>query len=607
MGLVNVYKMQRILPYVPFRFSVELWPMIDAEPDPTNNYQFDVKSVSLPIFNLSDDITTRFGSTQFNIPVIKFNEKELSITFVERDTMDVLNLLNAQMGFQPFDHVNLATYKIRVKQYTNDLLSQCVDEKVYLCRLKEYNMPEFTTSPGDIVELTAKFYVIYTYNNINEANEIAIDQNTGNIIQSEIDEIDYKNKMSEADENQAKLREAITAKQRELSKVDLNNAARNSDSVQKLRAAAMEAYDVAPPELQNKVNKAVVEAYLQDYGIAAFVTGTDRDAALSRMNWQNKINNNELTDEDYQTLFEKLNRDDVALNDTVFDALTGGIDWSDGLNDEEAKNLLAYTALTVYAQSDKSAPLENGEDIIDKLAEINNQSTDDILKELGKAVDYVNCDANDAMNEIEVNGKGGTTSTLGVGNTEATPTPATAVDIVRDSVLGMNAVYGHNDHLSINENGEVEHQDTNKWNGKAGTAELDCSAVGGAYMAMVDPTFSDKVTDSKRVDCNAIQEYLTSDDNDSWEMVTITDMGQLKKGDIAIRANKNLGGSSRGNDTGTNHILIIGEDGKTGANSITTVESTGDNKGQQGTFKRSSGYIINGTANGKYQVWRRRA
>ena len=161
MGLVNVYKMSHLRPFIPYRFKAELWPNLNKEPEPKDILEFTIKNITQPVFKLNSDNKVYFGNTAYVIPIFKFAETSLEITFEETDDMYVYRNLSTNLGANLSKGVNNALINIRITQYSENMLDM-VDTKTYICRIKEYTMPTFNnTGFGSPIELKATFNVVY--------------------------------------------------------------------------------------------------------------------------------------------------------------------------------------------------------------------------------------------------------------------------------------------------------------------------------------------------------------------------------------------------------------------------------------------------------------
>lgn len=179
MGLINIFNIQNLRPHINYRFSAEIWPNA-AEGDKIKEYtkfQYTVKKITQPVYRLNTENKKVYGNTAYVVPVFKYGETSLEITFEETDTMEVFKQLCTWMGPNLHKGYLPPLINIRVTQF-NESMVDIVDKKVYVCRLKEHGMPSFNNNGfGSPVEITATFNVVYvmeeplrleSYNNNNE-------------------------------------------------------------------------------------------------------------------------------------------------------------------------------------------------------------------------------------------------------------------------------------------------------------------------------------------------------------------------------------------------------------------------------------------------------
>lgn len=464
MGLLNVYKIQNIInPFMPYKFTAEIWTFNDIEPDPKNYIKYDVKSVRLPVYNLNTEHKRYFGNTQFNIPIINFNELELSITFIENEEMGVFNYFTNSMGFLPFESSNVATFKIRIKQFSNDIASQCVDEKVYLCRLKNISEPSYTTSPGEIAEVTVNFYVMQVYANANAANNVKFDD-AGALVIENIEEIDHTDEIKKAAEAQKKIR--LNSNGRFISDGDplgpsysigALNAAYNNDMIHRLTERASDVLAVTPKVVQDNIKQRIVDAFIKKYDYdKAFknVSDESKDAI-------DKLKRGEtLTSEEYASLFLDLNPDKDDINELIFAAFVGDI--SDGIDADEANNLATFIGYSLYESSaTDDTPLNEGDDVIN-LLKINYKadSKEAVEAQIKQATQNVILDLNDTLNEYDSN------IGVGLGSGTFPPTRNANGDIITPELTGnvnddLRALhdYAHESGLGNNMNNKTDTAD----------------------------------------------------------------------------------------------------------------------------------------------------
>ena len=165
MGLLNLYKAMAMRPHIPYRFKAEIWPNNEGPYDEDNKnrkrIEFTIKRISQPVFNLNSDNKVYFGNTAYVVPIMKFGETTLEITFEETDDMAVFKLLAGFMGNEIYKGIYGGLINIRVTQFDETMVN-IVDKKTYVCRLKEHGMPSFNNNGfGNPVELTASFNVVY--------------------------------------------------------------------------------------------------------------------------------------------------------------------------------------------------------------------------------------------------------------------------------------------------------------------------------------------------------------------------------------------------------------------------------------------------------------
>ena len=181
MGLINIFNIQKLRPHINYRFSAEIWPNA-AEGDKIKEYtkfQYTVKKITQPVYKLNTENKKVYGNTAYVVPVFKYGETSLEITFEETDTMEVFKQLCTWMGPNLHKGYLPPLINIRVTQF-NESMVDVVDKKVYVCRLKEHGMPSFNNNGfGSPVEITATFNVVYvmeeplTLESYNANNEIS--------------------------------------------------------------------------------------------------------------------------------------------------------------------------------------------------------------------------------------------------------------------------------------------------------------------------------------------------------------------------------------------------------------------------------------------------
>lgn len=164
MGLINLYNAMSMVPHIPYRFKAEMWPNHDGQYIPNANnmgIEFAVKRISQPTFKMNTENKKVFGNTAHVVPILKFGETTMEITFEENDDMLVFKTLAGYMGNELYTGIPGGLINIRITQFDNSM-NIIVDKRVYVCRLKEHGMPSFNNNGfGSPVEISATFNVIY--------------------------------------------------------------------------------------------------------------------------------------------------------------------------------------------------------------------------------------------------------------------------------------------------------------------------------------------------------------------------------------------------------------------------------------------------------------
>ena len=152
-------------PHIPYRFKAEIWPNYQNAYDNNDKIfrplEFTIKRISQPVFKLDTENKLNFGNTVFVVPILKFGDTTMEITFEETDDMRVFKTLSGLMGNELFKGVNGGLLNIRITQFDETMLT-ISDKKTYICRLKEYGTPSFNNNGhGSPIEISATFKVVY--------------------------------------------------------------------------------------------------------------------------------------------------------------------------------------------------------------------------------------------------------------------------------------------------------------------------------------------------------------------------------------------------------------------------------------------------------------
>ena len=148
MGLSVYTYYETFKPHFSFRFKVDFL----SNPSLYRLVQ-DIKLPSISI-NASDG-RKRFGQTQFVLPFFEFGDQELEITFIETDTMKVLDYLTNNYNWPNLPN----TEDIIVTEY-DDTLRNIIKRTKYTITLFSYNAPQWQNSgsPSNMT-ITATYIV----------------------------------------------------------------------------------------------------------------------------------------------------------------------------------------------------------------------------------------------------------------------------------------------------------------------------------------------------------------------------------------------------------------------------------------------------------------
>ena len=397
MALLNVLKHMDFKPFIPYRFNCEIWPHNDKEHTSTSKLTFTVKKVTQPVIKLGSENKMNYGNTSFVIPILKFGETTLNITFEETDDLSVLNFLSACHSANPYNNADSLLIDIHIQQF-NIHMNTTVDDKYYVVKLKSYNMPNYNnTSYGQPVTIDAEFYVLYVYDNMESINEI---NSTGISIQRNLTDYETENVAIETakgniaewerthntdNTNRAALIRAISLKTRDVSKA----------AAEKNREFTIDTQQKIKPFLRDAIKQH--KLYDNDSLLTAI------DSAKKKATNMGDIS----TEQNLKELRKKVEFKE-KLSDTETDYLIKtamGVDFSDGLSNEEVSIIseeLSYLSVQEnYAQRENA---ENMFDVFNKKAE-DTPSTDQIDTVNAHELEYSNMsteDLHDLANKLGV-------------------------------------------------------------------------------------------------------------------------------------------------------------------------------------------------------------
>ena len=143
MPLFNVHRFSNIKPHIAYRFDCDIWEESadDTESRETCKFlTFAVKNVSQPAFKLNTDNRKHFGNTQYVIPILKYGETELNITFTEMEYMRVYEFLTKLYGAEPYFGISTKFVHIVIREY-DITMERILTSRHYITRLKSFDIP----------------------------------------------------------------------------------------------------------------------------------------------------------------------------------------------------------------------------------------------------------------------------------------------------------------------------------------------------------------------------------------------------------------------------------------------------------------------------------
>ena len=187
-NVFNIYRYQNIRPHITYRFNCDIWEDSSdnaASIEKSEFLTFTIKSISQPVFKLDLENRKCFGNTQYVIPILKYGETELNITFQETDEMDVYKFLCGLYYNNPYFAPSMKLVHIVIREY-DSTMQNVVSNKHYVAKLKSFNMPDFNNnSLGEPVDIQASFYVMYIYSDESEVPNLYRD--TPNTLHNELE------------------------------------------------------------------------------------------------------------------------------------------------------------------------------------------------------------------------------------------------------------------------------------------------------------------------------------------------------------------------------------------------------------------------------------
>ena len=343
MGLSVYTYYETFKPHFSFRFKVDFL----ANP---SLYRL-VQDIKLPTISINaSDGRKRFGQTQFVLPFFEFGDQEIEITFVETDTMKVLDYLTNNYNWPNLPN----TEDIIVTEY-DDTLRNIIKRTKYTITLFSYSAPQWQNSgsPSNMTitatyivrssrDITKDEYDLYNLPIYSPVVDMVQDMN---VIGSSVDE-------GSAESEWQKFLGSLKDEETELEKNAELNRQRQEAMMQPMafdtNTKAKEKWkDVEKEkgELDESIAKTLEENFYNS-------SSEDQQAAEieafkrycnSEMNAENR-DFSMMTDEEKKIMAERWQK----LSDTEKLLMIYGIDTADGLSDDEIntiKNAAAENAL----------------------------------------------------------------------------------------------------------------------------------------------------------------------------------------------------------------------------------------------------------------------
>lgn len=674
MGLMNVYNFANITNWhLPFRFKATFQPTPSfAVGDDIQS--FSVKSISKPHYSLGTDaINQYYGTTRFVMPTIEFDKATMDITYVEEEDGDIQYSLLNTLGNALTNGSDITN--IRIDEYDIGM-TKILSSRVYTCQLKSIDMPDYTRSGNaSIMTVTAHYIVHAIYNTSLDIQDLqyptsqkaikgldrGVNQSyTGVSTENPVQEINppaisKKPKMKmvgddplviDANKKKAEAEE----KTNEQLNILMTNMTENLDA-----------------DKLDEAYKAGMKAYKDELNHGLHIAGVDPVTGSSETEqaWDNLDDSTKmryilkgLVNVDLSDSIDMSDdtKDSQGLNEAQ--RLAAGIQLLTGVDVDiatKAESILATlaeneanattnlkTAMT-EAQANVSAEnAANMKEYNDSLAMYGLKTDEQLAAEENKnqatiAAQLTDLDKKTAeSNTDQTTTKGNGTfakeaelldiplSDITGSNTSTTSLnkPVNISNMVDKYVTIIDSIgtikYTQDsakaDTLKVNETGDIVLNEKQN-NGYAG---FDCSTGASAYILSVDNKFktfleskNNASKSSDRTNCNGIQTFLAN--SDDWELVEVSDITQIQKGDVLIRAKDDQGNGTSTNQR-HNHVMVAEENGEAGKN-LKTIEFTSEDGAKindtdniSGHYNRKFGYITGkgdgASKYGSYLVYR---
>lgn len=351
MGLSVYTYYETFKPHFSFRFKVDFL----SNPSLYRLVQ-DIKLPSISI-NASDG-RKRFGQTQFVLPFFEFGDQELEITFIETDTMKVLDYLTNNYNWPNLPN----TEDIIVTEY-DDTLRNVIKRTKYTITLFSYNAPQWQNSGSPSNMTITATYIVRSSRDITKdeydlynlpiySPNVDINQDM-NVIGSSVDE-------GSAESEWQKFLGSLRDEETELEK----NAEFNRKRREAMIEATMKSFETntkakEKEKIYNQKKQALDDS-IADYLAEAFYGFTDQQKAeyendaFKRYRKQKMVENSDfitMTSDDMRKEFDNLSQTEKMM--LIYDIETG-----DGLNEKETAFISAAVQISLKNDGVSNEKLE---------------------------------------------------------------------------------------------------------------------------------------------------------------------------------------------------------------------------------------------------------
>lgn len=344
MGLSVYTYYETFKPHFSFRFKVDFL----SNPSLYRLVQ-DIKLPSISI-NASDG-KKRFGQTQFVLPFFEFGDQELEITFIETDTMKVLDYLTNNYNWPNLPN----TEDIIVTEY-DDTLRNVIKRTKYTITLFSYNAPQWQNSGSPSNMTITATYIVRSSRDITKDEydlyNLPIYSPTVNMVQ-DMNVIDSSVYEGNAESEWQKFLGSLRDEETELEK----NAEFNRKRRETMIEATMKKFETNTKakdkwkdveKEKSELDQIIAETLAENFDNNSFEDqqAAEIDAFKRYCLQETQRDVNKMSDEEKKIMAEKWQK----LSDTEKLLMIYGIDTADSFNDDEIDMIKKTTAKNALNQ-----------------------------------------------------------------------------------------------------------------------------------------------------------------------------------------------------------------------------------------------------------------